>query len=152
MGPQDCSMSRPLSLLLHEQRTLRTFALLLWPALMDVKPVLGTHFCNPKLEACRHTYTENGSSTRSLNQIFIAPWVLQGRLGIGMLIYTEERREGGGNSTDSLVLCSAYTFIQQEDVFPLLDMSLQPCKVVAYLGFRIITHGFKSWLCLLLSE
>ena len=33
--------------------------------------------------------------------------------------------------------CLAYTFAQQEAVFPILYMNLPPSKVVEYIGFRI---------------
>lgn len=43
-----------------------------------------------------------------------------------------------GIAVEILGFCPpAYTFIQQEDVLPLLDVSLQPSKVVDYLGLRI---------------
>lgn len=37
-----------------------------------------------------------------------------------------------------------YTFIHQENVFPILDMNLQPSKVVKYMGFRISHMWFYT--------
>ena len=58
----------------------------------------------------------------------------------------------GGHMKIPQLCCLAYTFVQQEDVFLILDVNLQSLQVFSTWASEWVSHGFTSLPCLLLSE
>ena len=117
-------------MLLDEQKTFRA---LLQLQLIDAECALGTHLATQSWRLTLPLVQENWKLSRepepnSYLGVFHACGTLRGAKGPRILNPGSYIRFGGYMKIPQLC-CLAYTFVQQENVFLILDMNLQPLQV-----------------------